>query len=161
MSSVDDAAAWNSLNDWAFAIIGSLSPDSAYEEQQEFLRKLGPMRRGIAGIKWVEGEVFNGGFFQLYTNGGGCWATQAPAGFHLIGRPDFAQLVEMSLQVFPDLRTASVRSLAEAFLLSNEGACVELSEMDSIFYEMMSTKSFAPNLQRFANTYVVDGEVIA
>lgn len=158
MSSADEIV-WNVLNDWAFAILKAFPYPTTYDELRENMAKLSAMERSIAGLRWTESEVFNGGFEQLYVNSGGFWSLEAVSGFKLIGRDDFANIVSRSLHVFPSPATACIQDDAEKYLDENGSMLEQLSGLDDEFYEVEEANSMRVDILNFARRHVVDGKV--
>lgn len=57
--------------------------------------------RPLLVTQWVNSEVHNGGFAQLFFNSTGVLAPEAIAGFRSLGMPMVADVVAASLTIFP------------------------------------------------------------
>jgi hypothetical protein len=80
---------------------------------------------------WVCCEVYNGGFYQYFTNTTGYHALEAVIGFQKLGMDDVAQIVQRAIDVFGSEFPRN-RESRESFLLKFDGA--ERSEWDPFFY---------------------------
>lgn len=65
----------------------------------EALTQLPPGHAFIHAAGWVDAELRNGGFSQLYKNSGGVEVPQAIAAFNAMERPELARVLEESLVV--------------------------------------------------------------
>lgn len=82
----------------AFERISAASADATTNEG--VLRALAPLPPGFGflhAVSWVNGEVLNGGFSQLFTNTGGLEVPLAIEGLEAMGRSDIADLVREAL----------------------------------------------------------------
>jgi catechol 2,3-dioxygenase-like lactoylglutathione lyase family enzyme len=96
---------------------------------------LSPNFRAVYATWSLEADVHNGGFNQYFWNTGAAFASDAAAGFHLIGRPDVGDLVLRALELWRDDRDRvaplQTRGSADAFSESYTGS--PLTELDHEF----------------------------
>lgn len=87
---------------------------------------------------WVEAEVNNGGFNQLFWNSAGAYAQDAVAGFTRFGAPEQAALTQRAIAIHNDQAARQEllqqRGTPEAFSESYEDN--PLNDLDEEFYEL-------------------------
>jgi catechol 2,3-dioxygenase-like lactoylglutathione lyase family enzyme len=96
---------------------------------------LSPAFRAVYATWSLEAEVHNGGFNQYFWNTAGAFASDAVAGFHLLGRPVVGDLVLRALELWQDdqdrLAPLQARDSVEAFSESYTES--PLNELDREF----------------------------
>lgn len=73
--------------------------DLAGGHERQALDALSTGFRAVYSTWWVEAEVNNGGFNQYFWNSSGAFASDAVAGFDLIGLPRLARLMERAIAI--------------------------------------------------------------
>jgi len=113
--------------------------------QYDIIKTLSPGFLAIYTTWWVEAEVFNGGFNQYFFNSSGDFASEAIAGFDLIGTPALARLMERAIAINHENQEKNkklkVPRTLEAFSKSYKGN--PLNKLDDEFYLHMKELSKA------------------
>jgi hypothetical protein len=129
---------------------------------REALSSLPAGFRAVYCTWWVEAEVYNGGFNQYFWNSSGQFASDAVAGFELIGAPALARLMERAIAVHEQdaarLEPFMAENTAEAFSQSYEANPLEA--LDHEFYRLDSNTDIRKTRIRFirANPQLFVGE---
>ncbi len=116
------------------------------EEPAVFLRwfdSLSETQKVLFPTHWVCSEVYNGGFYQYFTNGTGLHAPEAIDGFRKLGLDDIAEIVRQAVSVF-DEPFPRERGIREDFLDEMQGDD-PFHQLDALFYETIKSEG-APEL---------------
>jgi hypothetical protein len=107
--------------------------------EHDVIKTLSPGFIAIYTTWWVEAEVVNGGFNQYFFNSSGSFASEAVAGFDLIGTPALARLMERAIAINRENqeknKKLNVPRTLEAFSKSYKGN--RLNKLDDEFYAQM------------------------
>lgn len=117
------------------------------EEPAEFLKwfdTLTETQKVLLPTHWVCAEVYNGGFYQYFTNGTGLHAPEAIVGFRKLELDDIAEIVQRAIQLFDDPFPRE-RTTREDFLDSMEDDEDPFEHLDQLFYQRIRADG-APDL---------------
>lgn len=112
------------------------------EESGEFLEwfsTLSETQQVLLPTHWVCAEVYNGGFYQYFTNGTGLHAPEAIVGFRKLGLDDIAEIVHQAVSVFDDPFPRE-RNIREDFLDAMEDDDDPFHHLDDLFYETIKAE---------------------
>lgn len=93
----------NSVNYWQIIEPIWYDEELNSDDPQVFLKRfsrLSEPQQILFPVHWLDAEVCNGGFHQLFSNPTGILAPEAIGGFRAIGLNDFAALVEEAMSFF-------------------------------------------------------------
>ena len=128
--------------------------------QYDVIKTLSPGFLAIYTTLQVEAEVVNGGFNQYFFNSSGDFASEAVAGFELIGTPALARLMERAIAINHENqeknKKLNIPRTLEALSKSYKGN--RLNKLDDEFYAQM--KDLWKTRVRFirANLHLFVGE---
>jgi hypothetical protein len=150
MSASDDDAFLAAVMEVAMGCV-AFGPEVETEKQlQAEMRGYSEAERIVASTWVVYNEIYNGGFWQLYGNSTGMWAPESVDGFQRIGLPEISALVEKSLAVFPDRKTAVSLTQRRKFLKSALEE-VRFQHLEREFGKLEAR--FMPNWVRYARDH--------
>jgi hypothetical protein len=123
-------------------------PKTPYEPDARF-DSLTEGQRALYVLHWVQSEVRNGGFEQMYANSAGRFAALAPGAANVIGAPQYADLFARANALFPtdvpEDQNARRAMLAE--LIARRGDDVEALEDE--FFDLLDQADIYDQMGRF------------
>lgn len=147
LASIPDDELDQALLDYVLLQVGQ-----DFSRELETLKDLSSGFRAIYTTIVVEGEVNNGGFNQYFWNSEGRLGQLTVDGFHEIGAPDFAKLMERAIVTWRQEHSLLGRfkdvNTLEAFSESYQHS--KLGPLDEEFYEL----SKASDLRQRRITYI-------
>ena len=137
-----DEAAWRSIEGIYDELKTPYEPDSRFDALTEG-------QRALYVLHWVQSEIRNGGFEQMYANPAGRFATLAPGAAKLIGAPQYADLFARANALFPtDVpEDQDPRQRLVAELIARRGD--EVDALDDEFFVLLRQADIYDQMGRF------------
>lgn len=132
---------------------------SSKEEYERGLESFSFHQRSIFAIMWFISEVFNGGFYQFYTNSTGIVWEDAMDGFELIGIPEAQKIIKESSERF-NPQPSFDRIKREDYLVATD---IEFEDLDNRIYSLDEqinlTEKIADYIYNDRMPFYFEGEV--
>jgi hypothetical protein len=133
-----------------------------YGSKQEYEKGLIPFseqQRSVFAIMWLISEVFNGGFYQFYTNSTGIVWEDALNGFKIVGIPEAHEIVLQSVKLFEPTPSFN-REEREDYL---DSCYVEFEFQDELIHDLDETINLTNRIADFIDknraAFYFQGEV--
>ena len=126
-----------------------------------FYESMLPVARDLLTTHWVNSEVSNGGFHQLFTNPTGVLVPEAISGFRAMGLAELADIVAEAAAFFgadyPREQMSRIEALDRYAATSGDpDDCNPFDRFDERFYDALDLKSGEDAYTRKANAYGAD-----
>lgn len=115
---------------WSF-LIATVFPDRSGREHVDALT---PSAKALYLVQILDGEVFNGGFYQYFSNSSGEYAHRTVFALHELGATRRASLLQRAIATFPNKRVARDREERNDELDKADSAV--LQALDSEYYAL-------------------------
>lgn len=120
---------------------------SIYDGPEVLARDLAPLtpgQRALLALHWTDSEVCNGGFDQYFLNSTGIMASEALAGYHLIGAAQTAELMTEVMNRFPGGSPSKDRNERMRWLESLNGTTRMrlFDDVDDRYYELKESEVY-------------------
>lgn len=114
-------------------------------------------QRALYALHWVQSEVRNGGFEQLYHNPAGTFAAEAPHAARLIGAPAYERVFTRANALFPDsVVPAEHKARQQALRQVRKQHRFMLEALDDEFFNLLRDVDIYEHMGRYVTTHPHD-----
>jgi hypothetical protein len=123
----------------------------------EHLETLTDGQRALYALHWVQSEVRNGGFEQLYYNPAGTFAAEARHAARLIGAPAYERVFTRANALFPDsVVPAEYKARQQALRQVRKQHRATLEALDNEFFDLLRDVDIYEHMGRYVTTHPHD-----